>query len=123
LRKYVVDQEYSKALDIWNEVKVSCPKYSEQIYLLGSQVLQYNVETASPENKEKQARELLKLYDLYDKNFPNNQNGNFEKRAMALYDNKAGTEEEIYSFLELAFENKNNVYQSTSNFPLFSILF
>lgn len=110
LRKYVVDQEYSKALEVWKEVKISCPKYSEQIYLLGSQVLQYNIETASPENKEKQARELLKLYDLYDKNFPNNQNGNFEKRAMVLYDNKAGTEEEIYNFLELAFEKQKTTF-------------
>ena len=113
LRKYVVDQEYSKALEAWNEVKISCPKYSEQIYLLGSQVLQYNIETASPENKEKQVRELLKLYDLYDKNFPSNQNGNFEKRAMALYDNKAGTEEEIYHFLELAFEKQKATFTNS----------
>jgi len=110
LSKYVVDQEYTKALDVWNDVKVSCPKYSERIYALGNKVLQYNIEIASPENKEKEVRELLKLYDLYDKNFPSNTNGNFEKRALALYDNKAGTQDEIYNFLELAFQKQKSEF-------------
>lgn len=110
MSKYIANKEYDKALGVWNELKVSCPTYSEQIYTLSSQILQYNIEIASPENKEKEVRELIKLYDLYDKNFPYNQNGNFEKRAMALYDNKAGSEEEIYNFLNLAYEKQRKTF-------------
>ena len=112
LSKFIVDNEYQKALDLWNEVKVSCPKSTEKLYSLGIQVLQYNIEIASPEAKENKVRELLKLYDLYDKNFPNNKNGNFEKRAMAMYLNHAGTVDEIYNFLDQAFEKQNTEFSN-----------
>lgn len=113
MSKYIANKEYDKALAVWNDLKASCPTYSEQIYTLSSQILQYNIEIASPENKEKEVRELIQLYDLYDKNFPYNQNGNFEKRAMALYDNKAGSEDEIYNFLNLAYEKQRNTFTNS----------
>lgn len=110
MSNYIANKEYDKALEVWKELKTICPTYSEQIYTLSSQILQYNIEIAAPENKEKEVRELIQLFDLYDKNFPYNQNGNYEKRAMALYDNKAGSEEEIYNFLNIAFEKQRNTF-------------
>ncbi|MEC4004616.1 hypothetical protein OX283_008110 [Flavobacterium sp. SUN052] len=112
LSKFVVDQDYSKAFDVWNEAKTSCPKYSEKLYSLGIEVLQYTIETATPKLKEEKVRELLKVLDLYDKNFPSNKNGNFEKRALALYQNHAGTEDEIYNFLDQAFEKQKEEFSN-----------
>jgi tetratricopeptide (TPR) repeat protein len=112
LSQYIVDKEYQKAFDVWNDLKTSCPKLSEKVYLLGNKVLQYNIELASSEEKDKTVRELIKLYDLYDKNFPENQNGNFEKRGMALFDNKVGTNDEIYNYLDQAFNLQKKTFEN-----------
>lgn len=111
LSQFIAKKEYAKAFDLWNDLKKSCQKSSEKIYLLGSKVLQYNIEVASSaEDKDKTVRELISLYDLYDKNFPENQNGNFEKRAMSFYDNKVGTNDEIYNYLDQAFNLQKNTF-------------
>ena len=112
LSQFITDNEFQKAYVLWNESKVSCSNFSEKTYSLAQQVLQYNIEVAAPDAKGDKVRELLKLYDLYDKNFPNNKNGNFEKRAMALFKNNAGSEEEIYGFLDKAFEKQNNEFSN-----------
>jgi tetratricopeptide (TPR) repeat protein len=110
LNKFVADKEYKKANELWSEIKSSCAKYNESLYVLESKVLQYNIEVANPENTEKAVRELLQLFDLYDKNFPNNTNGNFEKRAMVLFDNKIDANEEIYANLDKAFNLQKNTF-------------
>ena len=113
LSQFILDKDYEKAYEAWNEVKISCPKFSEKMYLLGGKVVHYNIEVANSDQKAKKVQELIGLYDSYDKNFPANQNGNFEKRAMALYDNKVGTPDEIYNYLDQAF----NLQKSTFNNP------
>lgn len=110
LSQFIADSDYAKALDLWNDAKTSCPTFSEKMYVLGSQVLQYNIEIAKPEDKEKNVRELIKLYTQLDKNFPNNKEGSFEKSAMALYNNKAGEEVEIYMLLDKAFELQKSTF-------------
>lgn len=116
LSKFITDKEYKSADEVWNEIKTSCATYNENIYLLESRVLQYNIEMASHENKEKEVRELIKHYDLYDKNFPANTNGNFEKRAIALYDNKIDANVEIYTYLDQAFNLQRNTFNNAQAF-------
>lgn len=123
LSQYLADKDFKKAFDVWTDAKTFCPKSSEKIYLLGSRVLQYNIETASFDEKEKSARELIKLYDLYDKNFPENQNGNFEKRAMTLYDNKVGTNDEIYNYLDQAFNQQKATFNNPQSIYTYFDLF
>ena len=112
LSQFIIDNDYKKANDIWNEIKFECPSFSEKKYLLGSKVLQYNIEIAEAKDKEKEVRELIKLYNQYDKNFPENKNGNFEKRAMTLYENKAGTNDEIFSYLDHAFDKQKSSFSN-----------
>ena len=40
LKKYLADSENKKALELWEDIKVSCPSFSEKIYILGNRVLQ-----------------------------------------------------------------------------------
>ena len=110
LTQFITNKDFKKANETWNDIKFSCPSFSEKQYLLGSTVLQYNIEIAAAEDKEKEVRELIKLYDQYDKNFPENKNGNFEKRAMSLYDNKAGTNDEIFNYLDQAFNKQKTSF-------------
>lgn len=112
LSQFITENDYKKANEVWNEIKVECPSFSENVYLQGNKVLQYNIEIAAPKDKEKEVQELLKLYNQFDKNFPENRNGNFEKRAMALYENKVGTNDEIYSYLDQAFNKQKSSFSN-----------
>ena len=124
LSQYIIDKDFANAFEVWNDVKVSCPSFSENIYVLSSQVLQYNIELAKPEDKEKNVRELIKLYTQYDKYFPNNKAGSFEKIAMSLYDNKAGEHVEIYSNLDKAFSLQKNTFTNpVAIFTYFNMYF
>ncbi|RAR74098.1 hypothetical protein [Flavobacterium aciduliphilum] len=108
--QYFNDKEYQKAYDAWLELKKTCAKSDESVVLLGAKILQYNVEASDASEKEKKVRDLLALFDLYDQYFPQNQNGNNEKRAMALHENKLGTPDEIFNYLNLAFKNQKNTF-------------
>lgn len=112
LSKYLAENDYAKAKEIWNDIKMNCLTSSEKSLQLGLQLQQYNIEIASREEKEKEVREILGLFKLYDKKFPNNTNSNFEKSAMALYLNKVGTNNEIYSLLDQAFELQKKTFQN-----------
>jgi tetratricopeptide (TPR) repeat protein len=113
LNQYLVDNENKKALDLWEDVKFSCPSFSEKIYLLGNRVLQYQIEIANPKEKEDKVNALLQLYDQYDKYYPNNKNGNFEKRALALINNKVGKPDNLFSYLNQAFEKEKETFSNS----------
>ena len=59
LVQYLSDNENKKALDLWNELKVSCPDYSESLYTLGNRILQYEIEIADSKDKESKVKDLL----------------------------------------------------------------
>ena len=113
LIQYLADNENKKALDLWDQVKLSCPSYGENLYILGNRVLQYQIEIADSKDKESKVNALLQLYSQYDKYFPNNKNGNFEKRAIALYTYKVGTSEDLYSYLNQAFEKEKGTFSNS----------
>ena len=124
LSKFVAEKEYKKADEVWNEIKTSCTTYNENIYLLESKVIQYNIEATNHEGIEKEVRKLISLYDLYDKNFPSNKNGNFEKRAMALYYNRIDANDEIYTYLNQAFDlQRNTLTNPQALFTYFKLFF
>lgn len=112
LAQYLKDKEYSKAIELFNDFKISCVTSSEKSFQLSLELQQYKIEIASKENKEKEVREILGLFKLYNKNFPNNTNGNFEKSAMALHLNNVGTDTEVYELLNKAFESQRKLFQN-----------
>jgi tetratricopeptide (TPR) repeat protein len=113
LNQFLTDNENKKALELWEDVKISCPAYSEKIYLLGNRVLQYQIEIADFKDKESKVNALVQLYNQYDKYFPTNKNGNYEKRALALLTNKVGAPEELYSYLNQAFEKEKETFANS----------
>ncbi|WP_298393838.1 hypothetical protein [Flavobacterium sp.] len=123
LEQYLKEKEYTKANEIFNDIKMNCLAQSEKSLQLGLQLQQYNIEIAPKENKEKEVREILGLFKLYDKSFPNNTNGNFEKSAMALYLNKVGTNDEVYALLDKAFEFQKKSFQNPEAIYAYLYLF
>ena len=75
--------------------------------------MQYQIEIADPKEKESKVNALVQLYNQYDKYFPNNKNGNYEKRAIALYTYKVGTPEDLYSYLNQAFEKEKETFSNS----------
>lgn len=108
----------SEAYSIWSDVRKNCPKQSEIVYTDGIQILQYKIDNAAnTEEKELLVRDLMKLYDQYNKNFPTTTTDFEVNKAMALYDNKIEASEEILNLLDSGFSkasasitNANAIY-------------
>jgi len=109
--------KFKEANELLTVLRKKCPTQSEDMYLLGIATLQNNVDLASETTKEAAVKDLLKFYDQYDTNFPNNKNGNLINKAMILYDTKIGSENEMFSFLNKAFTS--NTSQFTNPKALF----
>ncbi len=110
LSEFVYQYKFKEATELLSILRKKCPAQSEDIYLLGITALQNNVDLASEATKEVAVRDLLKLYDQYDANFPNNKNGNLVNKAMTLHDNKKGDDKEIYAILNKAFTSNPNQF-------------
>ena len=93
------------AYDYLTTLRKDCPSFHKSMYSYGELAIELKIAKATtPEEKEKYVRDLLKLYDEHDLNFPNNGAGNKMKKGLALFDNKIGTTEEIYNLLDVAFK-------------------
>lgn len=105
----------------WSEVRKNCPK-EEAVYTDGMQILQYRIENAAAEEKEKSVRDLMKLYDQYNKNFPSATPDYEVKKAMALITNKIEAKEEIFGLLDSGFATASqNVTDANAIYTYFSL--
>lgn len=117
--------EFPAAYLPWSDARKKCPAFDETIYTAGAKILQYKIDNAATaDQKEIIVRDLLKLYDEYDKYFPKNNKENAINKAMALYDNKIGTPVEIYTLLDNAFRKKpENFNNPTALYVYFDLFY
>lgn len=113
LVQYLSDNENSKALELWKDVKATCAKHSENLYALGNRILQYEIEIADEKDKASKVNDLLIFFNQYDKYFPANKNGNFEKRAIAQFTYNVGTPQEVFANLDRAFEKEKETFANS----------
>lgn len=124
-------QDFFKALKVaesyttWSEVVKNCPKKSETVYTDGIKILQYKIDVAaSKEEKEKGVRDLMKLYDQYNKNFPLTTTDFEVNKAMALHNNKIDAKEEIFSLMDRGFsKGASNVTDANAIYIYFSLYY
>ncbi|WP_396155461.1 tetratricopeptide repeat protein [Flavobacterium sp.] len=121
-QEFLQAKKITESYDIWNDVRKNCPKETEAIYIDGIQILQYKIDKASQEEKEKSVRDIVKLYDQYNTNFPV-AIPDFEiKKAMALVTNKIDSKEEIFSLLDSGFAKASqNVTDANAIYTYFSM--
>ncbi|WP_320815862.1 hypothetical protein [Flavobacterium sp.] len=101
------------AYEYLTTLRKDCPSFHNGIYTYGEFVINQAIDKATtPADKEKYVRDLLKLYDEHDKNFPNNGAGNQMKKAMTLFENNIGTKAEAYQLLENAFKTDKTNFDS-----------
>ncbi len=104
--QFAKNKSYDEAYPYFLSLRQNCPKQSRAIYQYGEFVIKHKIENAAtPEEKVTQVRDLIKMFDEYDANFPGNNSGTTLKKAMALALNKVGTNDEIYGLLDNAFKN------------------
>ncbi len=110
----------AEAYSTWSDVRKNCPKQSEIVYTDGIEILQYKIDNAAnDEEKETLVRDLMKLYDQYNKNFPTN-TADFEvSKAMALNDNKIEAADEILSLLDSGFSKASSSITNASAIYLY----
>ena len=116
-------RKMNESFDAWSEVRKNCPKENEAIYTDGIQILQYKIDNAATaEEKEKLVRDVMKLYDQYNKNFPL-ATPDFEvQKAMMLVNNKIDSKDEILNLLDSGFTKASkNVTDAAAIYTYFSM--
>ena len=119
----LTNKNYDVASALWKDISRNCAQFNENIYALGSEILNYNIEVSPPEKKEANVKELLKMYQNYDKYFPNNKNANDVKSAMVLYKNKMGTDQEIFNYLDKAYNNQKETFLNSQAIYVYFYLY
>lgn len=113
----------AESFETWNEVRKNCPSGNESVYTDGIQILQYKIDNAATaEEKEKLVRDVLKLYDQYNKNFASSIPDYEVYKAMALVNNKIEAKDEIFTLLDNGFTKASkNVSDAKAIYTYFSM--
>ncbi|MFY8066399.1 MAG: tetratricopeptide repeat protein [Flavobacterium sp.] len=116
-------KKIAESYDTWTAVSKNCPKENEAVYTDGIEIIQYKIDNAaSAEEKEKLVREVLKLYDQYNKHFPLTTSDFEVNKAMTLVANKIDAKEEIFTLLDRGFTKASNkVTSANAIFTYFSM--
>ena len=102
--KLIKDEKFEDAAKTWTDINKTCTNINNDFFLNGEKIFLHNLELVnSKEQKNAVITDLIKVYDSYDKKFPDNKNGNAIKKALLLHDNKLATNEEIYAILNADF--------------------
>ena len=105
----------TESFDTWTAVSKNCPKQNEAVYTDGIEIIQYKINNAaSAEEKEKLVRDVLKLYDQYNKYFPLTTTDFEVNKAMTLVANKIDAKEEIFTLLDRGFTKASNKVDDTN---------
>ena len=112
-----------ESFESWNEVRKNCPKENEVIYTDGIQILSFKIDNANPEEKEKWVRDLLKLYDQFNKNFPLAIPDFEVKKAMTLVTYKIDSKEEIFNLLESGYLKDPNYFIEANSIYTYFMLY
>ncbi|MCF6131009.1 tetratricopeptide repeat protein [Flavobacterium wongokense] len=121
-QEFLKEKKLAESYDSWSEVRKNCPKETEDLYKDGIQILQYRIDVAAAEDKEKPVRDLMKLYDQYNKNFPTAVPDFEVQKGMALVDNNIEAKEEIFTLLDNGFTKASqNVTSAKAIYTYFSM--
>ncbi|MEZ4839684.1 tetratricopeptide repeat protein [Flavobacterium sp.] len=116
-------KDFTAAYEPWMYCRKNCASFHNAIYIRGEQILNYRIENAkTPAEKEAEVRDLIKMYDEFDKHFPDNNRGNKVRKSMALFENNVGTPDEVYNLIDNAFKtDRENFSNAKALYVYFEI--
>ena len=123
--EYAKARNYNEAYPVWKEVYTGCPKLHYAVFAYGERILQDKIKNSTGSAKEAFVKELLELYTNYNKIFASRFTATEmrTKQALLMFDEKVGSDEEIYNLLNAAFnEDKANFKNEKALYLYFSEL-
>lgn len=105
------------------DASLSCKNLDEIFFLNVEKTFNYINLSSKSDDKLKYINKLVEIYDLYDANFPKNNNRNAVKKSVLLYDNKTKTNLEIFNVLDKTFKTKKTDFVNALEINLYFKLF
>ncbi|AMD84400.1 hypothetical protein SAMN05444369_10974 [Capnocytophaga haemolytica] len=123
--EYAKARNYKEAYPVWKEVYTQCPTLHYATFAYGERILQDKIKNSTGAEKTQFVKDLSKLYEDYNKLFPARLSTTEMRirQALLLFDEKAGSDQEIYNLLHKAFtEDKANFKNEKALYLYFSEL-
>lgn len=115
------EQDFTEVYTSFLELKKLCAE--ESVFISAEKILSQHVTNASASDaKNQMIQKLVSVYDEHDKAFPNNKNGNRISKALLLFENKQGSSDEIFTFLDQAFKTDNASFTSPNLLNIYANL-
>lgn len=99
-------KNYEAAYTPWKMVYETCPDINKANFIYGERILEDKIEKSSGADKDGFIKDLLALYDNSAKYFPDKYTPAVVgiDKALLMYENKMGSDVEIYEMLQKAFD-------------------
>ena len=107
--EYAKVKNYDEAYEPWMNVRKECPSLNVAIFSYGERILKDRIKKASPENRNTEIADLIKLYDQWLENFPTKRNVSVKgdiisSKAQAMLDYKTADKMEVFNTFDLAYK-------------------
>ncbi len=118
-------KNYEAAHKPWKMVLENCPELNSATYVRGEKILEYKIKNTQGEEKQNFIKELMTMHDksfqYFPKKFPLGRIN--ADKAILMYDQKVGTDEELLSLLEETLQkDKENFKNAKALYIYFSLL-
>jgi secreted protein containing tetratricopeptide repeats len=123
--EYAKARNYNEAYPVWKEVYTQCPSLHYATFAYGERILQDRIKNNTAGQKAQSVKELIQLYTDYNKLFPTRLSTTDMRirQALLMFDENAGSEQEIYDLLNKAFtEDRANFKNEKALYLYFSEL-
>ncbi len=109
----VSENDFIAAEKIIETILKNCPSANENFYLNAEKTYLNKIEYSNTLiEKLSNIDKIIKVYDLFDKKFQNNNNGNEIKKALYIYDNRPNEKQTVYDILNTLFVKKNIAFNN-----------
>ncbi len=107
--EYAKVKNYDEAYGPWLKVREPCPSLNVAIFSYGERILKDRIKKATPETRDAETADLIKLYDQWLENFPTRRNVSvsgdiISSKAQAMLDYKTADKMEVYKTFDLAYQ-------------------
>ncbi len=107
-------KNYDAAYTPWKMVYDNCPDINKANFIYGERILEDKIEKSSGAEKDQYINDLLALYDKSMQYFPEKYTPAVvgQDKALLMYENKTGSDAEIYAMLKKAFDEDPENFQN-----------
>lgn len=119
--EHVKVKNFDAAYEPWKMVKNTCPGINAAVYVYGERILKHKIKNATGEEKTGHINDLMSLYDASLKYFPKrNKLGEVATdKGILMFDEKLGTDEQIYNLLDDAFKKDKANFKNPKGLYLY----